>query len=205
MSQSSKNAMIWGCALLLAATLPLATHAADQPLHPSGVLMPLKVGASPVLRDMDLAAIRARANRTEPGAPVAEPSEINPHNAEAPERIAKALKPSGPVDTAVQGAYGPDVMPPATMNFAGVGNNGFLPPDTNGDVGVTYYVQWVNVMFDIYDKSTGVSAIGGPVPGNSLWTGFGGTCETSNSGDPIVLYDHLAGRWFMSQFTGDNH
>ena len=34
-----------------------------------------------------------------------------------------------------------------------------------------------------------------------LWTGFGGGCETNNDGDPIVLYDKLANRWVMSQFS----
>jgi hypothetical protein len=34
-----------------------------------------------------------------------------------------------------------------------------------------------------------------------LWTGFGGNCETSNEGDPLVLYDKLANRWVLSQYA----
>jgi hypothetical protein len=45
----------------------------------------------------------------------------------------------------------------------------------------------------------------GPAAGNTLWTGFGGVCSTSNDGDPIVQYDHLADRWMMSQFALPNY
>ncbi len=75
------------------------------------------------------------------------------------------------------------------------------PPDTNGDVGLTHYVQYVNVGWVFFDKATGAVA-SGPFVGNIFWAGFGGVCETQNAGDPIVLYDHIAGRWLFSQFTG---
>ncbi len=39
------------------------------------------------------------------------------------------------------------------------------------------------------------------MPGNALWSGFGGGCESNNDGDPVVLYDKLANRWVMSQFS----
>jgi hypothetical protein len=79
-----------------------------------------------------------------------------------------------------------------------------VPPDTEGDVGPQHYVQWVNLVFAIYDKSTGtIVAGGGPFAGNAIWAGFGGFCQTNNDGDPIVLYDHLADRWFYSQFSID--
>jgi hypothetical protein len=74
------------------------------------------------------------------------------------------------------------------------------PPDTEGTVGATQYVQWVNTSFAIFDKSTG-ALIAGPTAGNTLWSGFGGGCQTNNDGDPIVLYDKLAQRWVFSQFS----
>ncbi|MGH9361489.1 MAG: hypothetical protein ACRD2T_06185, partial [Thermoanaerobaculia bacterium] len=77
-----------------------------------------------------------------------------------------------------------------------------VPPDTEGDVGPGHYVQWINLIFAVYSKTTGtIVAGGGPFAGNSLWAGFGGPCQTNNDGDPIVLYDHLADRWLMSQFS----
>src|SRR5207245_1228289 len=93
------------------------------------------------------------------------------------------------------------------LNFAGVGNGdyGFVPnaapPDTNGAVGATQYVQWVNESFAVFDKTTGAIAAGFPKAGNTLWTGFGGGCETNNDGDPIVQYDKVANRWVFTQFS----
>lgn len=60
------------------------------------------------------------------------------------------------------------------------------PPDTNGAIGATQYVQWVNASFAIFDKATGATLFG-PAAGNTLWTGFGGPCETNNDGDPLVV------------------
>ena len=78
------------------------------------------------------------------------------------------------------------------LNFDGIGeNNNWIAPDTNGAVGATQFVEWVNVEFSVYDKTTG-SLVLGPVAGNTLWGGFGGACETSNSGDVIAEYDKLA-------------
>jgi len=86
-------------------------------------------------------------------------------------------------------------------SFDGIGNTaGVLPPDTNGDVGPNHYIQWVNLSFAIFRKSDG-ALLYGPANGKTLWQGFGGPCETSNDGDPIVLYDEIADRWLMSQFA----
>ena len=72
------------------------------------------------------------------------------------------------------------------------------PPDTNGQVGKTQYVQTVNEGIQVWDKITGVSVFG-PVAIRSLWNGFGGACETAASGHPVVNYDRLADRWVVSQ------
>jgi len=74
------------------------------------------------------------------------------------------------------------------------------PPDANGAVGDTQFVQWVNHAFAIFDKSTG-AVLYGPIPRNTLWTGFGGPCEDNNDGDPIVQYDRAAGRWILTQLS----
>ena len=53
----------------------------------------------------------------------------------------------------------------------GAGQYGFsvtgAPPDTNGTVGATQYVQWVNTSFAIFNKTTG-ALIAGPTAGNAL-------------------------------------
>src|SRR4029077_4875249 len=74
----------------------------------------------------------------------------------------------------------------------------FVPPDTNGSVGATQFVQWVNVTFEVFDKSTGATVMG-PTPGNAFWAGFGGPRETRNDGDIIIQYDKAAGRWIAAQ------
>ena len=83
--------------------------------------------------------------------------------------------------------------------FPGIGCN-CAPPDTNGDVGLTQYVQMVNEGYQVFDKATGNSILG-PNSISSLWSGFGGACQTGGSGDPVVLYDQLADRWVITQFA----
>jgi hypothetical protein len=77
----------------------------------------------------------------------------------------------------------------------------YAPPDTNGAVGATQYVQWVNYAYAVFDKSTGALLSGPPISGNTLWTQFGpqDPCFTHNSGDQNVQYDKIANRWVMMQ------
>jgi hypothetical protein len=79
----------------------------------------------------------------------------------------------------------------------------YAPPDTNGAVGATQYVQWVNYAYEVFDKSTG-SPLSGAIPGNNLWWALEqknppDACYNHNSGDQIVQYDKLANRWVMMQ------
>jgi hypothetical protein len=69
-------------------------------------------------------------------------------------------------------------------------------------VGPNHVVQWVNIHIAVFSKSgTPLLPAPGFVAGNSLWTGFGGLCETTNRGDILVLYDRMADRWIFSQFA----
>ena len=89
--------------------------------------------------------------------------------------------------------------PELLLSFEGMSATGFVPPDPVGDVGPNHYVQMVNTSFAIFDKAGNI--LQGPVEINQLWVGQGNPCETSNDGDPIVLYDPLADRWLLSQFS----
>ncbi|HEX9736841.1 MAG TPA: hypothetical protein VGG06_33155 [Thermoanaerobaculia bacterium] len=108
------------------------------------------------------------------------------------------------------------LTPAPILNFAGLSDDDnaatiggrVVPPDTNGDIGPDHFVQYINLIWAVWDVTrdvsgapTGVSLALGPLPGNSFWSGFGGPCQTNNDGDPIVLYDHLADRWLVSQFS----
>ncbi|MDH3754482.1 MAG: hypothetical protein OEU32_11485, partial [Acidimicrobiia bacterium] len=89
------------------------------------------------------------------------------------------------------------------LNFGGQGFSGVNPPDTVGDVGTTYYTQMINGAggseIAVYDKATGVAQVTGFVLDN-LWPNAIDACS-SGKGDPIVLYDHLADRWLLSEFA----
>ncbi len=109
----------------------------------------------------------------------------------------------GPIE-GVSGAATPPVIVSAdgysTSDNLTQGLGNFIPPDTNGDVGLNFYIQYVNVGWIVLNKSDG-SVAAGPFVGNVFWQGFGGPCENDNAGDPIVLFDKLAQRWLYSQFT----
>ena len=129
-------------------------------------------------------------------------------------RIPRNFNTAKAPDPALQSAAPALLVPTTSTNFDGVGQ-GFsgpagtftvnsAPPDTNGDVGPNHYVQIVNTDFAVFNK-TG-TALFGPVPINTLWSGFGGGCQTNNDGDPVAIYDPIANRWVISQFsvTGAN-
>ncbi len=125
-------------------------------------------------------------------------------------RIPKSDKPDPVVQIAPKvrpsnAPASPDV--PATgFNFDGVPGSltGGYPPDTNGSVGNDQYVETVNSRYQVWslNRTThAATSLLGPVNINTLWAGFGGACQSQNSGDPVVLYDKVANRWLISQFT----
>ena len=90
------------------------------------------------------------------------------------------------------------------VNVEGISFTGAFPPDTVGDVGPNHYIQMVNdgaggSIFAIYDKAGNLLA--GPTSLQSLNTNPPQDQCASGSGDPIVLYDPLADRWLMSEFS----
>lgn len=86
------------------------------------------------------------------------------------------------------------------VNVAGQGFTGVNPPDTVGDVGQNHYIQMINgsggAVFTIYNKADG-SIAAGPTQLDSLGSEY---CAYGH-GDPVVLYDELADRWLMSEFS----
>src|SRR5438552_5867354 len=110
--------------------------------------------------------------------------------------------PLGPVvpDPVVQRVLGKIGIPAPIISFDGNSNLcGCSPPDPNGAVGPNHVVTMSNLHFQIFNKSG--TSLFGPAANNTLWAGFGGGCQTQNAGDPVVLYDQLADRWLLSQFT----
>jgi hypothetical protein len=140
------------------------------------------------------------------------------HAASAPARRAVINQPSvteleitgtAQTDPVLQTLAGPLVNANFGLHFDGLGVGpvglpaGSAPPDSNGAVGAFQFIEIVNDSFAIFSKATG-AVVYGPVPTNTLWAGFqdgGGYCANNNGGDPIVLYDHLANRWIMTQMS----
>ena len=122
------------------------------------------------------------------------------------------------IDPVIQQQALTDAMPAALANFEGTSQADqrsvslltVTPPDTVGDIGYDpatgkrYYVQWVNLAYSVWDV-TGTPQRSLLAKGSTLWGGFGSPCETSNDGDPIVLFDQLAHRWLLSQFAQPNY
>ncbi len=126
-------------------------------------------------------------------------------------RIPPSRFPRGPVDAdpVVQSAPGAPATPSTAENFDGIGSaqqstivDWILPPDTVGAIGPNHYVQAVNITFAVFQRDG--TRVYGPVAINTLWQGFGQTCGVSNDGDPMVVYDHLADRWLVSQLAIPN-
>lgn len=89
---------------------------------------------------------------------------------------------------------------PTRANIAGQTASGFRPFDPSGAVGPNHYIQMINsTSFKIFNKSTGGNILTGTL--GDLWNP-----ATGNNGDPIVMYDKAADRWFLAQFgtSSDN-
>jgi hypothetical protein len=112
--------------------------------------------------------------------------------------------PSGDVRDAVrQAVTGANALPVPLLNFDGIGYASILPPDTDGQIGKDHYVQIVNAygqgsQIRVFDKLTGAQTANFGM--NSMWP-LGSNCQKYGFGDPVVLYDQLAERWLITQFT----
>ncbi|HJR59877.1 MAG TPA: CARDB domain-containing protein [Vicinamibacterales bacterium] len=189
---------------ILLGALGLMVFAAQPQQPPPRPPRPQAPSARPVV-------VQSERNDTSPALrdipPVAPARRVDPDEREP--RLARRIVRDRVVpDPVVQKFPGTSVMPAATLSVEGLGNvNGVLPPDTNAAVGPNHYVQSVNVSFAVFSKGTPTSApvlLYGPADTSTLWAGFGGPCESRNDGDAIVLYDHLADRWIISQLALPN-
>lgn len=97
-------------------------------------------------------------------------------------------------------------LPTPSVSFDGISSAasgcGCLPPDTNGDVGPSNYVQSVNTSLQIWNKSG--TSLSGPTTLNSFFSALGPTTPcgaNQNQGDPLVFYDQVSGRWVVTDFA----
>ncbi len=93
-------------------------------------------------------------------------------------------------------------MPAPSKSFEGLYLSAWgsgWPPDPNGDVGPDHYVQTVNTSVGVFTKA---GALLSAVTFDTLFDGTGTPCDYHNQGDPVVIYDHLADRWVVSDMGG---
>ena len=125
---------------------------------------------------------------------------------------APAFPPRNAAGAAVE-QTSPGTKPAAVMvaSFDGLGvgfdgpqgvSTGRNPSDNSIAVGPDHIVQTVNTRMAIFTKKgktfdTTGRILYGAVPNNTVFHGFGGSCEARNNGDTVVRYDQLADRWLI--------
>jgi hypothetical protein len=72
----------------------------------------------------------------------------------------------------------------------------YRPPDTNAAVGNNFVVETVNLQIRMFDKTTGAVLLD-----ESLGSFFG----AFSGGDPYVVYDDTADRWYVSAFNSSDN
>ncbi len=96
-------------------------------------------------------------------------------------------------DPVIQTDNGIKTISAPIVNFDGQSDANSCPNDPNGAVGPTQYIQAYNSSYMVYSKTGAV--LKGPVDLKSIFTNIPG-----DDGDPVILYDKFADRWFISEF-----
>ncbi len=105
--------------------------------------------------------------------------------------------------------FGITPMPSPILSFDGLQNLDnaaaygllFVPADMTGDVGPAHYVQVLNSLLRVFDKSG--NALSPPFKISTIFEPLGTACSTRNDGLPNVLYDALADRWLITQICSN--
>ena len=134
-------------------------------------------------------------DQAQQGAPVVIPQITAPAGSAAVEQTVEGTKPAAALVESFDGLG---------VGFTGPQGafTGRNPSDNSFAVGPDHVLQTVNSRMAIFTRKgrlfdTTGRALYGPVPTNNMFRGLGGACETSNNGDAVVRFDHLAGRWLL--------
>ena len=168
-------------------------EAQDQPIYPSIIKTGVYHGLSPALRDLPAMTDAEFQQLVIKG----EKKMLNKKLKERHYPYASTALPQGP-DPVWQQEMGKTmgVKAPA-LNFNGQ-TSPYFPPDANGSIGPNHYMQTINTVYAIYNKTTG-ALVAGPTNMNLLFSGVTGA--TCNDGDPLCLYDEQADRWLAVEFS----
>lgn len=185
-----------------------ALNAQEEPvlLRPTTIARPVRSGVTPLVRDLRPEPLKA-SERDPSRVEGKEPREIRNRPLPRGEAAEQALAPATTGDAAAQRFAPQAAIPSPLLSFEGLSNEdnvdqfgfGVLPPDTVGDVGPNHYVQAVNIVYRVFDKNG--EPLTPPFKMSQLFQNIGGVCAMHDDGDPIVLYDHLANRWLLTQLA----
>ena len=120
--------------------------------------------------------------------PVGPPVRFSPGNYSLPHAAVPAVRPQSAANGGVQISFSYD-----GIDFNGA--NFFYPPDTNAAVSNSFVVETVNVQLRVFGKNTGIVLLDEPLA--TLFGAFSG-------GDPYVVYDDSADRWYISAFDSND-
>jgi PKD repeat protein len=178
---------------LLLLLIPRIMEAQNETVNPSLVITGVFLGETPPLRDLPTIT----AGEWQEMAEKADEEENNEELSSRSYPFASVALPQGPdpVWQRVMGSPNREERAPV-VNFSGQPSP-YYPPDCNGTVGPNHYMQTINTVYAIYNK-TG-TLVAGPSDMNTLFTGVTGA--SCNDGDPLVLYDEQASRWLAVEFS----
>lgn len=154
----------------------------------SGVIYPVKFAITKPLRELAKEAVIDAETPGELKKESGDRTHRQPYNVTAD----ADAQPKGE-DPIAQKTMGSKQLTAPIANWAGLAGTG-TPPDPTGAAGPDHFVQAVNTQYRIYTKTGGNVIGGGPFNLGTLLFG-------ENAGDPIVMYDKFAQRWFISQFA----
>lgn len=173
-------------------TASSATAAPASPTAGPQVIQGTFLGTSPAVASLPVLPVPQSPLKSVP----IESLKPGPSPPGAHDPVVQKTKGTGPISGPIQSFDG--ICLPFGEPCALPSSCSCLPPDTDGEVGATQYVQMVNTDFAVFSKTGQV--LRGATPINQLFANTDGECKTHNEGDPVVLYDQLANRWLLSQF-----
>src|SRR5437879_9919462 len=145
--------------LFFAALVSAVPAPAQQASSNPTVIPPVNYDISPPLVDL-VASAPPRTSTSQRNIPLRQPARPTP-----------APPASVTQDQALQQLFLPLVSTAPGLDFDGIGADGVAPPDTNGSVGATQFVQIVNVEYAVYNKTSSALLLG-PTPIDNIWSGL---------------------------------
>jgi PKD repeat protein len=166
--------------------------AQDKSISPSIIITGKYLGETPPLRDLPTITDAEWQQMLEK----ADQRELNPELESRSYPYAETALPKGPDPVWQRTMAASRESRAPIMNFNGQ-DSPYYPPDDNGTVGPNHYMQTINTVYAIYNK-TG-TLVAGPSNMNTLFSGVTGS--TCNDGDPLILFDEMADRWLAVEFS----